>query len=155
MGAVDALLGDAGIAYWLSADGPSIFHAGSITRPHDDIDIAVWLEDVPRIAELLTDAGWIHAPDVDEDGGTGFERADVRLELTYLVRRDDGSIVTPLRDFEAPWPDGAFTDEARSLGAVSAQVITLPALARGKSSPRDHPGDAAKDMADRAVLSEL
>ena len=99
MGAVDALLGDAGIAYWLFGGWAVESHAGSITRPHDDIDIAVWLEDVPRIAELLTDAGWIHAPDVDEEGGTGFERADVRLELTYLVRRDDGSIVTPLRGF--------------------------------------------------------
>jgi dihydrofolate reductase len=153
--AVDALLGDAGIAYWLFGGWAVDFHAGSITRQHDDIDIAVWLEDVPRIAELLTDAGWIHAPDVDEDGGTGFERADVRLELTYLVRRDDGSIVTPLRNFEAPWPEGAFAGEARSLGTVSAQVISLTALARGKSSPREDPSDAAKDMADRAVLTDL
>jgi dihydrofolate reductase len=153
--AVDALLRGAGIAYWLFGGWAVDFHAGTITRPHDDVDIAVWLEDVPRIAELLTDAGWIHAPEADEDGGTGFERADVRLELTYLVRRDDGSILTPLRAFEARWPEGAFADEARSLGAVSAQVISLPALARGKSSPRDDPSDAAKDMADRAVLSEL
>ena len=96
---------DAGIAYWLFGGWAVDFHAGAVTRPHDDVDIAVWLEDVPRIAELLTDAGWIHAPEPDEDGGTGFEQVDVRLELTYLVRRDDGSIVTPLRDFEARWPE--------------------------------------------------
>ena len=56
-------LGDAGIAYWLFGGWAVDFHAGRITRPHDDIDIAVWLEDVPRIAELLTNAGWIHAPE--------------------------------------------------------------------------------------------
>ena len=155
LGAVDALLEDAGIVYWLFGGWAVDFHAGTITRPHDDVDIAVWLEDVPRTTALLTEAGWIHAPETDEDGGTRFERADVRLELTYLARRDDGSIVTPLRAFEAPWPEGAFADEARSLGAVSAQVISLTALTNGKSSPREHPNDAAKDRADPAVLSEL
>jgi hypothetical protein len=105
--------------------------------------------------KLLTDTGWIHAPDADEDGGTGFERDGVRLELTYLVRHDDGSIITPLRDLEARWPKGAFADETRSLGAVSAQVISLPALALGKSSSRDDPGDAAKDDADAEILSAL
>jgi dihydrofolate reductase len=155
LGAVDALLTDSGIPYWLFGGWAVDFHAGAVTRPHDDVDIAVWLEDVPRIAELLTNAGWIHAPQPDEDGGTGFESADVRLELTYLARRDDGSIVTPLRAFEARWPEGAFADEARLLGAVSAQLISLTALARGKSSSRDDPSDAAKDRADRAVLSEL
>ena len=110
---------------------------------------------MPRIAALLTDAGWIHTPETDEDGGTGFERADVRLELTYLARRDDGSIVTPLTAFEARWPEGAFADEERSLGSVSAHVISLTALARGKSAPRDDPSDAAKDTADIAMLSEL
>jgi len=153
--AVDALLTDAGVAYWLFGGWGVDFHAGSVTRPHDDVDIAVWLEDTPRIAELLAEAGWIHAPMIDEDGGTGFERDGIRLELTYLVRRDDGSIATPLRDFEARWPEGAFGDDARSLGAVSAHVIGLQALTRGKSSARDDPFDAAKDLKDLAVLSEL
>jgi len=153
--AVDALLTDAGVAYWLFGGWAVDFHAGSVTRSHDDVDIAVWLEDTPRIAEILTDAGWIHAPVIDEDGGTGFEHDGVRLELTYLVRRDDRSIVTPLREFEARWPEGAFGADARSLGAVSAHVISLQALTRGKSSARDDPFDAAKDLADLAVLSEL
>ena len=44
----------AGIAYWLFGGWAVDFHAGRITRLHDDVDIAVWLEDVPRIVELLT-----------------------------------------------------------------------------------------------------
>jgi dihydrofolate reductase len=143
------------IAYWLFGGWGVDFHAGRTTRLHDDVDLAVWFDDVPRIVKLLTDTGWIHAPDADEDGGTGFERDGVRLELTYLVRHDDGSIITPLRDLEARWPKGAFADETRSLGAVSAQVISLPALALGKSSSRDDPGDAAKDDADAEILSAL
>ena len=98
---VDALLERDEIEYWLFGGWAVDFHAGSITRAHFDVDIAVWLADLPRIAALLEEDGWRHAPDPDENGGTGYERDGVRLELTYLVRREDGGIVTPLRDFEA------------------------------------------------------
>ena len=61
----------------------------------------------------------------------------------------------PLHDFEAVWPDGAFGDELRSLEGVSARVVDVAALLEGKSSPRDEPGDAAKDDADAEILSAL
>ena len=44
---------EAGIAYWLFGGWAVDFYAGRITRPHVDVDIAVWLDDVPRIAALL------------------------------------------------------------------------------------------------------
>ena len=143
------------IAYWLFGGWGVDFHAGRITRLHDDVDLAVWLEDVPRIVELLVGSGWAHAPEPDEDGGTGYERDGVRLELTYLIRRPDGRVVIPLRDFEAVWRDGSFGDEWRSLEGVSARVVDVAALREGKSSPRDEPGDAAKDNADAEILSAL
>lgn len=155
LASVNALLERAGIAYWLFGGWAVDFHAGSITRPHFDVDIAVWLEDLPRIAAFLESDGWRHAPEPDEDGGTGYERDGVRLELTYLVRRADGRVFTPLRDFEAQWPDGAFAADTRKLRGVHARIIGLHALALGKSSPRDDPDDAAKDNADSDVLSGL
>ena len=85
----------------------------------------------------------------------GYERGEVRLELTYLVRDGDGRIVTPLRDRQAPWPDGAFGDDERELLGVRSRLIGLAALTRGKSSSRDDPEDAAKDRADFGVLSDL
>jgi dihydrofolate reductase len=142
-----------GVAYWLFGGWAVDFHAGRVTRPHDDIDLAIWLDDEPRIAALLAAGGWTHAPEEDEDGGTGYERGGVRLELTYLVRRPDGGIVVPLRDHDAPWPDGAFGKDVRSLAGVSAHVIALHALKEGKSSARDDAGAAAKDRADLDVLS--
>ena len=152
---VDRLLGDEQLDYWLFGGWGVDFYAGRATRPHFDVDLAVWVEDVPRIAAVLEGAGWRHAPDPEEDGGTGYERLGVRLELTYLVRREDGSVVTPLRDFEAPWPEGAFGRDTRELGGVRARLVSLDALARGKSSARDDPDDAAKDRADYEVLSGL
>ena len=110
---VGGLLEDAGIDSWLFGGWAVDFYAGSVTRPHDDVDLAIWLEDLPRIAELLEVDGWRHAPAADEDGGTGYERGPVRLELTYLVRGGDGRIFTPLRHGAAVWPDEALAKRRR------------------------------------------
>lgn len=155
LASVDALFEPAGVAYWLFGGWAVDYYAGSVTRAHDDIDVAVWLDDVPRIAELLDASGWRHASDADEDGGTGYERDGVRLELTYLVRHPDGRVVTPLRDLDAPWPAGAFNDDVRELLGVRARVISLEALTRSKADERDDPDEAAKDRADYGVLSRL
>ena len=152
---VGAVLERAGIAYWLFGGWAVDFYAGSTTRPHGDVDIAVWLDALPRISALLEKDGWLHAPEPDENGGTGYERDGVRLELTYLVRGEDGRVVTPLNDAEALWPDGAFGADTRELRGVRARVIALDALARGKSSARDDPEEATKDNADFDVLSGL
>jgi hypothetical protein len=149
---VHDLLEGAGIEYWLFGGWAVDFYAGSVTRAHDDVDIAVWLEDLPRIAELLEADGWRHAPEEGEDGGTGYEREGVRLELTYLVR-DGDEVFTPLREGRGTWSPGAFGSDERELDGVRARLIALEALRRGKSKPRDDPAEAAKDRADFERLS--
>jgi Aminoglycoside-2''-adenylyltransferase len=152
---VSRMLEDAGIDYWLFGGWAVDFHAGSVTRAHDDLDLAVWLGDVPRIAELLQHDGWRHAPHDDEDGGTGYERGAVRLELTYLLADEDGHVVTPMRRGHAAWPHETFVDDVRELDGVRSRLIALAALVQGKSSPRDEPLDAVKDRADFRRLSRL
>ena len=147
-------LEDAGIAYWLFGGWAVDFYAGSVTRRHDDVDIAVWLEDVSRTAELLTSDGWRHAPDDDEDGGTGYERDGVRLELTYLAR-DGDEVFTPLREGRGTWSPDALGSDVRELDGVRARLVTLEALRRGKSRPRDDPAEAAKDRADFERISRV
>lgn len=153
--AIHTLLGRAEVDYWLFGGWAVDFYAGSITRAHADVDIAVWFDDVPAIGRLLEGDGWRHVPASDEDGGTGYELDGVRLELTYLARRDDARVVTPLRTLDAPWPDCAFGDDVRELHGVSARVMALAALTSGKSSLRDDPVSAAKDARDFDVLSGL
>jgi dihydrofolate reductase len=143
------------LEYWLFGGWGVDFYAGRVTREHFDVDLAVWRDDLNPIVEVLEASGWRHAPEPDEDGGTGYERDGVRLELTYLVRKEDGSVVTPLQAFEAEWPDGAFGRDERELGGVRARLVGLGALTSGKSSPRADPDDAAKDLADYDVLSGL
>ena len=148
-------LDEEGIAYWLFGGWAVDFYVGSVTREHDDVDLAVWLDDVPRIVAFLRADGWVHAPQNDDDGGTGYERDSVRLELTYLVRDSDGRIFIPLREAPAEWPEDGLGNDVRELGDVRSRLLSLPALRRGKSSPRDDPADAAKDRADFEVLSRL
>lgn len=151
---VSGQLGRAGIDYWLFGGWAVDFYAGSVTQTHDDIDLAVWLADVPRIEELLAGEGWRHAPLPDEDGGTGYEREAVRLELTFLAR-DGDRVVIPLRRGPVAWADGAFESDVGELGGVRSRLIGLGALRDGKSSPRGDPEDAAKDHADFERLAHL
>jgi Aminoglycoside-2''-adenylyltransferase len=152
---VNDLLGEADIAYWLFGGWAVDFYAGSVTRAHDDLDAAVWLDELPRIATLLEADGWHHAPDEDEDGGTGYEQGTVRLEFMYLVRGDDGRIFTPMRHGQVAWSEEALADDVRELNGVRARLIALAPLMRAKSTPRDDPEEAAKDRADFRELSRL
>jgi hypothetical protein len=153
LGRVGSRLESEDIAYWLFGGWAVDFYAGSMTRVHDDVDIAVWLKDLQRIAKLLESDGWRHAPAEDEDGGTGYEHGDVRLELTYLTRNADGDVFIPLRNGPVRWAKESFADDVRELSGVRARVITLASLRSMKSWPRDDPEDAAKDRADLAALS--
>jgi hypothetical protein len=149
------LLTRARVDYWLFGGWAVDFHVGSITRSHDDIDVAVWLNDHERIAGLLGAEGWKHAPEADEDGGTGYERDAVRLELTFLVPGDGGEVYIPLGAGPVLWSKEPLTTEVVELSDARARVLGLAELKRGKSHSRDDPVDAAKDRADFAALSQL
>ena len=118
---IDEQFRETGIDYWLFGGWGVDFYAGAVTRPHDDVDIAIWLDDLARIVELLETDGWCHAPYPDGDGGTGYERDGVRLELTFLVRREDGGIYMPFGHGYVRWPDetlsGLRDRAARNTGA--------------------------------------
>jgi Aminoglycoside-2''-adenylyltransferase len=122
LGRVSRLLEGAGIEYRLFGGWGRDFHAGEITRPHGDVDLVVWRDDRPRIEELLTAEGWRHAPEPDEDGGTGYELGAVRLELTFLVPDEEGRPCIDLNAGPARWPE-ELGDDVRELHGVRASVL--------------------------------
>jgi Aminoglycoside-2''-adenylyltransferase len=152
---IHELLDGQRIDYWLFGGWAVDFHAGSVTRAHDDLDIAVWLNDHGRIAVLLAADGWQHAPEEREDGYTGYKWGVVRLELAFLERSEDGRVYTPTRDGHAAWPTGTFEDDVVELLGVRARVVALAALKADKAEPRDDPIAAAKDRADLASLARF
>jgi hypothetical protein len=151
---VGKLLDRAGFRYWLFGGWAVDFYVGAVTRRHDDIDLAVWLHEAPAIGSLLETEGWEHKTTADEDGGTGYERGRVRLELTFLVA-DSGSVFIPLRNDRVLWSPQPLGGDACDLHGVRARVVGLALLKQGKSSARDDPDEAAKDRADFAALSRL
>jgi GNAT superfamily N-acetyltransferase len=155
LGEVTALLDGNGIEYWLFGGWAVDFHVGRVTREHDDVDLAVWLEDEDSVASLLRANGWRHAPEPEEDGGTGYERDGVRLELTRLVQDVAGRVLIPLRAGPVVFSEKRLGDDAGELLGVSARVIPLALLRDGKSRPRDDRDDAAKDRADYDALSPI
>ena len=155
LGEVSRRFEDEDVQYWLFGGWAVDFHAGAVTRPHDDLDIAIWLRDLSRAAGMLREDGWAPEPVDTQDGSTVFSRGDVRLEIAFL-ERDDGEPYTPLaQGGRAGWATGAFGDDVRTLAGVSARVIGLSALHEEKSGPRADPAAAAKDRLDRAVLEGL
>jgi hypothetical protein len=155
IGWLHSLLSEEGIDYWLFGGWAVDFHARRVTRDHIDIDVAVWAADRQQITSLLEAAGWIHAPEPAEDGYTGFERGDTRLELAFLARDDAGTIYTPLTEGRGDWPAGSFGDARSDVDGVVARVVELTSLIEDKSAPRLDPAVAAKDRADVAVLASI
>jgi hypothetical protein len=152
---IHELLESQGIDYWLFGGWAVDFRAGVVSRAHADLDLAVWQKDHERIAELLAADGWKHAPEVAEDGYTGYERGGIRIELAFLARDETGRVYTPLRQGRGTWPDEAFEDDVAELLGVRTRLIRLRALLADKSEAHEDPIVAAKDRADLATLSRF
>jgi hypothetical protein len=153
---IHELLEGQGIDYWLFGGWAVDFHAGAVTRTHDDLDVAVWEEDHVRVAALLRADGWRHAPEAGEDGYTGYRRDAVKLEVAFLARSETGQVYTPLRGGgRGEWPNGAFGEDLAELEGVTARVLNLSALRTDKAAEHDDPIVAAKDHADLRTLSRI
>jgi hypothetical protein len=155
IGRLHELFAEQGIDYWLFGGWAVDFHAGRVTRPHADVDLAVWAVDLDRIRALLEARGWVHAPEAGEDGYTGYERGGTRLELAFLARDEVGGIFTPVADGQGTWPVGSFGADQAEVDGVVARVVSLASVVQDKSGPRDDPAVAAKDRGDVAVLRSL
>ena len=135
---LDELFGQHGIEYWLFGGWAVDFHAGKVTRPHDDLDLAVRSYDGERVRELLTAAGWRHTP---QEGYSVYDLDDVRLEVAFLDHGD--------------WPPNSFEQDVAEVAGVRARVVSLSSLKVDKAMVRDDENVAAKDRVDSVTLGRL
>src|SRR3954452_18521691 len=49
-----------GVEYWLLGGWAVDFHVGTVTPAHSDLDLAIWMPDLPRVATLPRREGWAH-----------------------------------------------------------------------------------------------
>src|SRR4051794_3262196 len=143
IGRLHTLLGEQGIDYWLFGGWAVDFHAGRVTRDHTDVDLAIWQSDLDLISGLLEAHGWAHAPDPGEQGYTGYEREEVRVELAFLARDETGTVYTPLPDGRGDWPADSFGAAVAEVNGVHARVVSLASLIEDKSGPRHDPAATA------------
>lgn len=155
IGRLHRLFSEHQLDYWLFGGWAVDFHAGRVTRDHEDIDLAVWHADLDRLRALLEGEGWVHAPVPGEDGYTGYGRGGVRLELAFLARDRAGTPYTPLAQGRGEWPSGSFGNARAEVAGVRARVVGLASLLEDKAGARDDAAVAAKDRADLAVLTSL
>jgi hypothetical protein len=150
---LDSLLRRHDVPYWLFGGWAVDFHAGRVTRDHADIDIAIHSDDRAPLAALLRDHGWVHRPEVGEDGYTCYERQQIRLEVAFLARDERGHVYTPLKDGRGEWPTDSFGDEVAQLRGVHVRLVSRASLIADKSIVRSDTVTAAKDRADLVALS--
>ena len=138
--------------YWIFGGWAVDLHLGRVSRPHADIDVAVWADDRAAVATMLRDAAWQHHPEADEDGYTCYKRAGVRLEVAFLAQDEGGDVYTPLEVGRGEWPRESFGDEVGSLDGVRARVVSRASLLADKSVSRADAVAADKDRRDVASL---
>jgi aminoglycoside-2''-adenylyltransferase len=63
IGSLHSYFAKQSIDYWLFGGWAVDFHAGRVTRHHEDVDVAVWQSDLRRIRADLEANGWTPAPD--------------------------------------------------------------------------------------------
>jgi hypothetical protein len=140
------------IDYWVFGGWAVDLYAGRLTRPHADIDVAVWMNDLDRIDGVLSAAGWKHTPQPGENGYTQYVDDSASLDLSFLARDENGVVYTPIENGRGDWPLDSFGDDVAALLGVRAHVVSLASLLSDKSEIRSDPSTRAKDQADVAVL---
>lgn len=104
-----------GIEYWLFGGWAVDYHAGRVTRSHDDGDFVIWVRDQAAVIEVLSASG-LNLCD---------HRHSIEFEITLTDRASDGAIVTP--GFEE-WPSdaGTFGTDVRCRSALGGSCEAQP-----------------------------
>ena len=141
----------AGIEYWLFGGWAVDYHAGRVTRPHDDVDFVIWVHDHDTVIEML------HAADFEPlRPPLAFIRNGVEFEITLIDRAPTGAIVTP--GFESwPWDPGTFRDDVLALHGHPVRVVSIAGLLAVKTEWELHFGEPPRprDLADAQTLRAL
>jgi hypothetical protein len=152
---LDSSLEEHDIDYWIFGGWAVDFWVGSVTRDHEDIDVAAWQSDKDAIKAALLSNGWRHTPAVDEVVGTRYQLHGMEVEFTFVVRAADGGVLIP---FDQPlmWSPEPFGSGRRELRGVSCRTIPLALLKAGKQSfIGKGRAEAAKDRADFEALARV
>ena len=125
------------LSCWLAGGWAVDFLIGRVTREHRDIDIVIWAADASAATETLSDAGFelqrARAPELIQ-----FERKSVPVTLSFIERDADGTLVTPGKWRDWPWPPDSLSAPPGRIGSLTIPIVSLASQIETKSNYAAH-----------------
>lgn len=147
------LVEDLGIDFWLAGGWAVDFRVGRITRRHSDVDLVVYHSDRKRTHRGLTAEGFVVLNEDDPDAEMIYRRGDLKVDVTFIRRRDDGTTVTPGWELW-PWPADSFPEDTAYLSGVPSRIVSVDTLLASKTDWELNTGEPPRpeDLADIEIL---
>lgn len=147
------LLERAGVAVWVDGGWGVDALVGRQTRPHDDLDVVVRVDQLPLLREVLGGAGFGHTP-ADDDRPWNFVVADDlgrRIDVHAVTFTADGdALYGPPGTHRVGWPAGTLDGS----GSIAGRTVRCTTAEQQLAS---HSGYELRDVdrTDLAVLHRL
>jgi hypothetical protein len=124
------------LSCWLAGGWAVDFLIGRITREHRDIDIVIWAVDASAATDAMRDAGFELQARVPEL--IHFERKGVPVTLSFIEREADGTLVTPGKWRDWPWPPDSLSAPPGRIGSYTIPIVSLASQIETKSNYAAH-----------------
>jgi Aminoglycoside-2''-adenylyltransferase len=154
---IHTTLTGAGVPHWLGGGWGVDFTLGRVTRVHEDVDFAVWIDDWPQIEAVLVNAGLSPKPPDLPAEARRFLGGPTDLEFWMLTYDEQGRTVVGGRWADWPFPDDAFSAPESRLEGVTCPVLSTEALLESKAEfPKQRYGRPLRerDAADIDLLRD-
>lgn len=151
-----ALAAGAGVECWLRGGWGLDFLLGTVTRPHEDIDLFVWADDAPRLLAVLAQHGYQEVGGPPPEQQRNLVKAGEEFHMTLLDRNQRGVVTAGGRWADSPWPAGMLEGPTGRIGDVRSRVISAEAQLWAKEEVPKALGRAQRehDPVDVALLRE-
>src|SRR5579859_277290 len=151
---INHLLTEARISHWLFGGWSVDFHAGAVTREHDDVEFFIWEHDAARAGELMTAAGYQPVDHPHPEEASIWKKFGETIELYFTVVDARGQIVGQGRWNKWPLPEDALGNETRMVEGVECPVVSLECIRATKQGYERYTGVSPreKDLEDLTTL---
>lgn len=127
LGAIASLLVEAGkadVRLWLRGGWAMDFFLGQVTRPHQDVDWFVLVEDVPAIRALLLDDGFQSIGTSPEEQQLDFTLGEVEHGFSIVALNPEGDPVVAGGEWAgSPWPKDLLAPCVGELAGIRAPIV--------------------------------
>jgi hypothetical protein len=151
---INRRLSEAQIPHWLFGGWSVDFHAGAVTREHDDVELFIWQRDAARAGGLMNAAGYERVDHPHPEEALIWRKHGQIVELYFTVVNAQGQIVVQGRWNNWPLPEDALGNEIRMVEEVECPVVSLECIRATKQGYERYSGFPPREK-DRDDLTTL